>query len=246
MFMARLLKTAAAALNVTLAVTSNYAPEQLLPNPLWHEHFVPTIAVIREMMEIVEIKGPTDFRRTPAPDSAADPGRAAFLRGRIISPGTARQLGAFGLFPPSPSQQRELTPTTQTITAKSADAGLLWSSYAELCAGLTSTSDYLALAKQYRTWVIDGVPSPGAGSTAPGAAGAATAGAWQRFSNVLDVLYDEDITLILVGSGPMDWDEAGLSGRPMPVDTARITSRLSLLGWVESAGELTAEEISGS
>ncbi|MCM0617550.1 hypothetical protein MOD31_16100 [Paenarthrobacter sp. TYUT067] len=47
-------------------VTSNYAPDDLLPNPLWHDHFLPTIEAIKDMMDVVEINGSTDFRRYPA------------------------------------------------------------------------------------------------------------------------------------------------------------------------------------
>lgn len=246
MFIAKLLRTAAQR-RVPLVVTSNYPPDKLLPNPLWHDHFVPTIGVIKEMMDIVEINGDTDFRRSrvsgsSAPRSSDSPGLEAFSRGRMITPGTAAQLGAFGLFPPSKSQERVLTLTTHRLTAKAAD-DMLWMSFSELCGGLTSTADYLALAVDYKTWVIDGVPSP----TVESAAGSAPA--WQRFSNVVDVLYDQDITLFLVGQGPLDWD---LAQDPVhrtsaqPVDLARIANRLSLLGRVESSALVEEAEAGGS
>lgn len=250
MFIAKLLRTAAQR-RVPLVVTSKYPPEKLLPNPLWHDHFVPTIGVIKEMMDIVEINGETDFRRSPA--SGSDPARPSesprqvdFSRGWIITPGTTAQLGAFGLFPPSTSQGRVLTPTTQPLTVKAAD-DMLWVSFSELCGGLTSTADYLALAEDYRTWVIDGVPSPTLESTAGSAA------AWQRFSNVVDVLYDQDITLFLVGHGPLDWDLAqdpaqdpARRSNVQPVDSARIASRLSLLGKVEASAPFEDAETWGS
>ena len=236
MFIARLLRTAAER-RVPLVVTSNYPPEQLLPNPLWHDHFVPTIAVIKEMMDIVEINGNTDFRRNPAVPGDDGGPREGFRRGRVISPGTPRQLGAFGLFPPPPAEQRTLTPTTQPLPVKAA-GDVLWVAFAELCGGLMSTADYLALAAEYRVWVVDGVPSP-AHESAEG-----SAAAWQRFGNAVDVLYDEDVTLFLVGRGPLDWDagDAG-HGTALPVDMARIASRLSLLGRVETG---TDDEAAGS
>ncbi|WP_426996494.1 AFG1/ZapE family ATPase [Pseudarthrobacter sp. N5] len=209
-----------------------------------HDHFVPSIAVIKEMMEGVEIDGDSDFRRNPAPEGSADEAKGAFRLGRIISPATNSQLGAYGLFPPSSAQRRVVKPTTQPLAAKAADAGLLWISFAELCAGLTSTADYLVLAAEYRIWVIDGIPSPNHASAA------GTASAWQRFSNVVDVLYDQDSTLFLLGNGPLDWGAAASGLTParaaMPVDMARIASRLSLLGRVESLAADAGEESSGS
>ncbi|MCX2746334.1 hypothetical protein OOZ51_00720 [Arthrobacter sp. MI7-26] len=175
------------------------------------------------------------------------PGEEAFSRGRIITPGTTAQLGAFGLFPPSKSQERVLSPTAQRLTAKAAD-DMLWISFSELCGGLTSRADYLALAMDYKTWVVDGVPSP----TVESASGSAPA--WHRFSDVVDVLYDQDITLFLVGHGPLDWDLAQdlahRTGSPhtsaQPADLARIASRLSLLGRVESSAPFEEVEAGGS
>ncbi|MFW0775710.1 AFG1/ZapE family ATPase [Paenarthrobacter nitroguajacolicus] len=94
------------------------------------------------------------------------------------------------------------------------------------------------MAETFRTRVIDDVPSPADGD-------AASAPAWQRFSNVVDVLYDQDITLFLVGNGPLDWDVES-SGNVLPVDLARIASRLSLLGRSPSDEAKASEEAAGS
>ncbi|MFE4197420.1 cell division protein ZapE [Paenarthrobacter sp. NPDC056912] len=237
MFIARLLRTAAQR-GIPLVVTSNYAPDDLLPNPLWHDHFVPTIKAIKEMMDVVEIDGPSDFRRFPSDGTTPVDSPEAFRSGRIISPGTASQLGRFGLFRPSLSQSHVVTPTTQPILVKSAAPELLWVGFSELCDGLTSTSDFLALADSYTTWVIDDVPSPGAENTA-------SAPAWQRFSNVVDVLHDQDIRLFLVGDGPLDWD-IQVPGNVLPVDLARIASRLSLLARATVDDNPASEEAAGS
>ncbi|WP_017200360.1 cell division protein ZapE [Arthrobacter sp. M2012083] len=236
MFISRLLR-AAAQRRVPLVVTSNYAPDDLLPNPLWHDHFLPTIEAIKEMMDTVEISGASDFRRHPVVGTDPATGIGAFRSGRIISPGTPLQLGRLGLFRPTPPQSRVLTPTTQPIVVKNSDPDLLWVGFEELCGGLTSTSDFLALAETFRTWVIDDVPSP--------ADDAASASAWQRFGNVVDVLYDQDITLFLVGDGPLDWDVEP-SGNTLPVDFARIASRLSLLSRSHPDKNMDSEEAAGS
>ncbi len=237
MFIARLLRSAAQR-RIPLVVTSNYAPDDLLPNPLWHDHFAPTIEAIKEMMEIVEINGPADFRRFPPAHKTPDAGTQAFRSGRIITPGTPKQLGRLGLFRPTASQSRVLTPTTQPIVVKNADPDLLWVGFPELCGGLTSTADFLALADSFKTWVIDDVPSPALmdPNSAP---------AWQRFSNAVDVLHDQDITLFLIGTGPLDWD-AEPSGSVLPTDLARIASRLSLLGRSDHDDALAIEEAAGS
>lgn len=234
MFIARLLRSAARQ-GVALVVTSNYAPDELLPNPLWHDHFLPTIRAIKTMMDIVEVPGPTDFRRFPAAGAQPRTVLGNFSSGRIITPGTDSQLGKLGLFRPPAGKGRILTPTTQPIVVKNSDPDLLWVSFAALCEGLTSTADFLVLASGFATWVVDDVPSPDAAESS-------AAAAWQRFSNAVDVLHDQDRRLFLIGEGPLDWDDTGAAG-VQPADMARIASRLSLLGRVAGPG---SEQIAGS
>lgn len=180
----------------------------------------------------------TTGRQPEGQPRGAEPA-SGFRSGRIITPGSPRQLGKLGLFRPSDAQSRTLTPTTRPITARNAEPDLLWISFAELCGGLSSKADYLALAAAHRMWVIDGVPSPRLESALALELGPGSASAWQRFSNVVEVLHDQDIALFLIGTGPFDWDAAG-TGAAVPVDMARMARRLSLLGRVESpdAGEL--------
>lgn len=177
----------------------------------------------------------------------AEPDKAAFRRGRIITPGTARQLGVFSLFPPPPAQQRILTTPAGPLAARSAEPELLWTSFAQLCGG-AQVPGYRALAARYSTWVVDGVPSPAAGGGASAASGvvhAAAEAAWQRFCEVVDVLYDADVTLFLVGPGPLDWPAAA-AVPGLPARLARAADRLALLERVESDEALAAEHSSGS
>ena len=170
-----------------------------------------------------------------------------FERGLIITPGTDRQLGAYGLFRPAPSQQQSLELPLHTLAAKSAAPDLLWVGFAELCGGPLESADYRALAARYPVWVIDGVPSPVVESDA--ALGAGSAGAWKRFLEVLDQLREHDVTPFLMGRGPLDWASPG----PGPADAgperaatlARIADRLAVLRRLESDEELEDEQTGG-
>lgn len=165
-----------------------------------------------------------------------------FQRGLVITPGTERQLGAYGLFQPSPPQQQVLALPSGPLTAKSADPDVLWVRFAELCAGSRTDADYVALAGQFPSWVIDGVPSPGV----PAAAGSAAA--WHRFLDLAGVLHDRDRVLFLVGAGPLDWEEAARKPA-LPAEEASvftlIAERLSVLRRIQSDEELEDEQTSG-
>ncbi|MFS8104596.1 cell division protein ZapE [Lentzea alba] len=61
MLMTRLLE-ALKKQRVMVIATSNYPPDGLLPNPLYHDHFLPGIALVKELMDVVEIEAGTDYR----------------------------------------------------------------------------------------------------------------------------------------------------------------------------------------
>jgi hypothetical protein len=176
-----------------------------------------------------------------------DGGNAPVLaHGRIIVPGTEHQLGTYGLFPPSASQRRILTPGTVPLTARNAEPGLLWVRFADLCGGAATREDYQALVEQHSTWVIDGVPDPVAVS-------AEKALAWIRFGEAVEALSERGRTLFLIGPRPLEWERATLAWQSagpgttdVPQAMAGIARRLSVLVRVESAGEAIPEGVSGS
>ncbi len=61
MLMTRLLEALRKSRTMVVA-TSNYPPDGLLPNPLYHDHFLPGIALVKELMTVVELEGGPDYR----------------------------------------------------------------------------------------------------------------------------------------------------------------------------------------
>ncbi|MEV6236227.1 cell division protein ZapE [Lentzea sp. NPDC051838] len=61
MLMTRLLEALRAKRTMVVA-TSNYPPDGLLPNPLYHDLFLPGIALVKELMDAVELTGGPDYR----------------------------------------------------------------------------------------------------------------------------------------------------------------------------------------
>ncbi|OPA83626.1 cell division protein ZapE [Pseudomonas fluorescens] len=193
---------------VLVLVTSNYPPEGLLPNPLYHERFKPVIDLIATRMEVLEVSSPQDFRSLPQAQSSQ-----RFTRGQYVWPGTAQQREALGL-PAADSPPLRLTVGTRQLTCRRHQARTIAFTFNDLCEQLTAVMDYLLLCQDYDHWVIDGLPPL---ADCPIAV-------QQRFINLVDVLYDRDKQLTLIGEQPL---ESALSGQA--IDLARTASRLGQL-----------------
>jgi hypothetical protein len=142
--------------------------------------------------------------------------------GRILIPGTARQLGTFGLFEPAPGQWRTIDVAGNPLAVKSAESGLLWIGFRELTGGPSSARDFAALAARFGEWVVDGIPAPDIAVGAPD---------WELFLGVVDLLFAADVTLFLIGAKLPDFG---------------ADSPLSLLLRVESDDDLPEGHSSGS
>jgi cell division protein ZapE len=173
MLMTRLLE-ALQRQQVMIIATSNYPPDGLLPNPLYHDHFLPGIALVKELMDTVELGGTTDYRHLHGRP------RSRFETGEIVT--TAEP----------PSNPVTLTVNGRGITALGID-DRVWFHFGDLCEKPTSTQDYLVLAETYDDWVITEVPR----------LETCDREAQQRFANVVDVLVDSDVRLTLVSDHPL-------------------------------------------
>lgn len=166
---------------IVLLATSNYPPEMLLPNPLYHDRFLPSIALIRAHLTVVALNGEEDYReRHLSQDNA-------FCSGRMWVNPNAQQRQLYDL-PSLPGEPVSLTVGYRTLLAAAASPALLHFTFTQLCQAATAVMDYLTLCESYAVWLLDEVPP------------LATVGpaAQQRFINVIDVLYEKQIRLLLV------------------------------------------------
>ncbi|WP_269784672.1 cell division protein ZapE [Gordonia metallireducens] len=198
---------------IQVILTSNYPPQSLLPNPLFHNDFVPTIELIERSLTVVTVDGPVDYRTTS--DHAA-----GFAAGSWVTPGIPEQLERLGLHPPTPDEHQTLKPAGHSIHVRRAANGCMWIDFADLCEKTTAPVDYLAMARDFTKWVISGVPDLRTAGHEPA----------QRFANVIDVLYDRDVPTVFLATAPLD---TLADGAQLPVDIERIKSRLGQLARIE-------------
>ncbi|WP_405167578.1 cell division protein ZapE [Nocardia sp. NBC_01499] len=195
---------------VTLVVTSNYPPERLLPNPLFHERFLPTIARITANLDVVSVDGPSDYRTRSLTC------RTGFAAGEYrIEPADAAALGADN----ARADAVSVPVGTRQLRARSVADATLTIEFAALCGTPTATADYVELAQRFQRWIICDVPPL---RDAPAD--------WvMRFVNVVDVLYDADRELTVRARVPLVDLVDDIRGVP---DIGRIASRFCELSQV--------------
>ncbi|MFQ6572076.1 cell division protein ZapE [Pseudomonas sp. UM16] len=193
---------------VFLLVTSNYAPAGLLPNPLYHQRFEPVIRLINSRMQVLEVGGEQDYRSLPTAAS-----QQRFTLGHYLCPGSAAQRQALQL-PVLSAVPIPLQVGKRQLQARLIEQNTLGFDFAQLCEQPTAVIDYLELARRFDHWIIDGLPRLEDCSVAE----------QQRFINLVDVLYDQDKHLVLIGQLPLAESLGGSAS-----DLARTRSRLGQL-----------------
>ncbi|MCZ4537563.1 cell division protein ZapE [Gordonia terrae] len=188
---------------LTVLVTSNYAPDSLLPNPIWHHTFEPGIAMIKDHLDVFHLDGPTDYR-TQSPHHTT-----GFASGKWL---TVLPPGSY----PSADENVTLTVRGRQFPALAVRNGQLWISFAQLCDSTLSTIEYLYWADAFDEWVVTDVPLFDDASRE----------AQQRFINVIDILTDTDTPTTFIATHTVDEFLATETTRP---DTFRMASRLQLL-----------------
>lgn len=197
--------------DVTLIASSNYAPTDLLPDPVYHHIFEPGIALVEANMDIVRLDGDVDHREAE-PAGA----REGFARGSWISPGSAEQLMMAGLVRPGPEEVHELHISGHVFRAAAVRDRTVWFTAADLLETRTSVGDYLAWAQDFDRWILDALPSPAE----------LTREARMRFVHLVDALCDLGKELHVIAAVPRD---EFVAAPAFARDFFRTASRLAML-----------------
>jgi cell division protein ZapE len=193
---------------ILLLVTSNYPPEGLLPNPLYHERFLPVIRLIHSDMQVLEVEGDLDYRSLPQSGGAQ-----RFTHGHYVWPGTPGQRQALQL-PAADLAHFPLPVGNRVLRVRALDGRRVCFAFADLCEQPTAVLDYLELCRHFDEWFIDHLPLL---EDCPIAV-------QQRLINLIDVLYDQDKCLTVVSQWPLEQTLAACA-----IDLMRSRSRLGQL-----------------
>jgi cell division protein ZapE len=165
---------------VVVVTTSNTPPDDLFRGQPGRDAFLPFIGLIKQRLELLVMNGGRDYRRermrglrtwqVPADETSRRELDRAFVRltgGSAVRPVTLTVMG------------REL------VVPQASD-GVARFDFDQLCNTALGAGDYLAIATQFHTLVLDGIPrlSPDNYDQA------------RRFIVLVDTLYDQRVKLI--------------------------------------------------
>jgi cell division protein ZapE len=167
-------------LGTVVVATSNVAPDDLYKGGLNRALFVPFIAQISQHMDVLRLDARTDFRLeklagvktwlVPA-DAAAD---AALDKAWLSMTGN------------TPCKPRDISIKGRILHVPCSAHGVARFSFPELCEKPLAASDYLRLAHDYHTLIIDRIP----------VMDYAERNAAKRFIALIDTLYDNGVKLM--------------------------------------------------
>jgi cell division protein ZapE len=208
MILARLFAALFAA-GVVVVATSNVAPDDLYKDGLNRALFTPFIALMRERLDIRELKARADYRleklaRAPVYYCPADAAAKAALD-RAFEHLTGHENGG----------PAHIDFLGRSLEVPEAVDGVARFPYADLCRKPLGSSDFLAIARRFHTIFIDDIPilDPERRDEV------------KRFINLIDTLYDQRVKLVASAAAEPIELFAGTEGFES-FEFARTASRL--------------------
>jgi cell division protein ZapE len=202
-------------LGVVYCMTSNYHPDDLYKDGLKRDNFMPTITLIKDRLDIVNVDSGVDYRRRALEqvDVYLTP----------LTPDTDEQLTkTFERIAETADEPAELEVEGRVISCRRRAGGVAWVDFDVICGWGRSQHDYLELARRFHTVIVSGLPRIGLSKVDEG----------RRFTLMVDVFYDNRIKLILSAEAQpenllrIEDGEANARIRAMKFEFDRTASRL--------------------
>jgi cell division protein ZapE len=172
--------TALFAHGVVVVATCNVEPDRLYEGGLNRSLFVPFIALLKERMDVVRLDSRTDFRLEKLAGSPVFYAPADQTAHEALSQSFRRLTGR--------AEGRPLTLTVKghPVAVPQAAGGVARFTFADLCSQPLGAADYLAIAEEFHTIILEGIPRMGFERRNEA----------KRFITLIDTLYDAHVKLL--------------------------------------------------
>ncbi len=204
---------------VALIATSNTAPNDLYPNGLQRDRFLPAIASIEKHTQVIHIDDGADYRL-----------RLLQRAGTYLTLGDAEADTRLQHFfhnsaAAAVPDESVLEILGRPIQTRRYAIDVAWFDFPALCHGPRSTEDYIEIARRFQTVILSGVPAMTADQD----------DAARRFVSLVDEFYDRRVKLIVSAAVPID---RIYQGTRLAFEFRRTSSRLNEM---QSTGYLHLE-----
>lgn len=165
---------------VVMIITSNYPPEDLYPNGLQRQKFLPTIALLQHNLRVINVDSGTDYR-------LREMASAPLFMLSADTESSKRMEAIFNRLSGGAIQTRQqIEIQGRPVNVKKLGAKVAWFDFREICGSPRAQADYLDIAHRYSAIFISDIPQMTANEAAEA----------QRFIWLVDVLYDKRVKLV--------------------------------------------------
>ncbi|HAT30508.1 MAG TPA: cell division protein ZapE [Janthinobacterium sp.] len=165
---------------VSFIMTSNYDPDHLYPDGLHRDRMLPTIALLKSRLDVINVDAGVDYRGRALEqvDSYYTP---------LGAPADAALRHAYASVAETADEDPRILIEGREIRCLRRAGGLIWFDFATLCGGPRSQNDYLEIASRFHTVVLSSIPAMSAGMSSEA----------RRFTWLIDVFYDQGVKLLM-------------------------------------------------
>ncbi len=194
---------------VIIVATSNVEPAALYKDGLNRALFLPFIALLRQKVQVLQLAARTDFRLEKLIGETVYHMPADFKAHAALTSAFAALTGV------AEAPSMTLDVLGRSILVPQAKARVARFGFKDLCAAPLGPRDFLAIAENFHTVLVDAIPVIRADE----------ADIAKRFILLIDSLYDQHVKLIASAAAEPDALYLGTSGREA-FEFARTASRL--------------------
>jgi cell division protein ZapE len=165
---------------VSFVMTSNYHPDTLYPDGLHRDRMLPTIALLKEKLDVLNVDSGNDYRK-----------RALEQVDAYLTPLNAQTdatlRASFARIAETQDEDVHINIEGRQLRALRRAGSVIWFDFHTLCGGPRSQNDYLEIASRFHTVIVSSIPCMSASMASEA----------RRFTWLIDVFYDNRVKLIM-------------------------------------------------
>lgn len=191
---------------VSFIMTSNYAPDTLYPDGLHRDRMLPTIALLKQELDVMNVDAGTDYRKRSLQQIEA-------YHTPLSAASDQALRKAFADIAETKDEDPRIHIEAREIKALRRAGGIVWFDFATLCGGPRSQNDYLEISSQFHTVILSDIPRMSVSMSSEA----------RRFTWLIDVLYDHKVKLLMSAEvAPEELYTAGMLANEFHRTVSRI------------------------